>query len=103
MSSQQHLISGFATPEGTSRFRGRFAGRLPGHFREIRGLWLSSIGLGTYLGEPDSATDDLYRNAINRAIELGVNVIDSAINYRHQRSERVIGEALRDLIAKDKV
>jgi aryl-alcohol dehydrogenase-like predicted oxidoreductase len=103
MSSEPALIPGYATPEGTSRFRGRFAGRLPGHFREIRALWLSSIGLGTYLGEPDSATDDLYREAIKRAIELGVNVIDSAINYRHQRSERVIGEAIRDLIAEGKV
>jgi len=103
MTSDPVLIPAHATPEGTSRFRERFAGRLPGHFRETRGLWLSSIGLGTYLGEPDSATDDLYRDAIKRAVELGVNVFDSAINYRHQRSERVIGEALRDLIAEGKV
>src|SRR5215469_13188943 len=103
MSSQQHLISGFATPEGTARFRGRFSGRLPGHFRELRGLSLASIGLGTYLGEPDSATDALYRQALTRAVELGSNVIDTAVNYRHQRSERAIGQALAVLIGDGKL
>jgi len=92
------LRPGFATPQGTARFRDRFGGRLPGHFRETRGLWLSSIGLGTYLGEPDSAADDGYREAAVRALELGVNVFDTAVNYRHQRSERAIGQALAELI-----
>jgi aryl-alcohol dehydrogenase-like predicted oxidoreductase len=98
MTSDPTLITGHATAEGTAAFRDRFAGRLPGHFRETRGLWLSSIGLGTYLGDPDAATDALYRGAIARALELGVNVFDSAINYRHQRSERAIGQALRELV-----
>ena len=35
-----------------------------------------------------------------RAVELGVNVIDSAANYRFQRSERSIGAAL-DQLATD--
>jgi aryl-alcohol dehydrogenase-like predicted oxidoreductase len=34
---------------------------------------------------------------------MGVNVIDSAINYRHQRSERAIGQALAALIASGEV
>lgn len=67
------------------------------HFREAQGLALSSIGLGTYLGEPDVHTDEAYRTSMIRAVELGVNVIDSAINYRFQRSERSIGQAIRDL------
>src|SRR5207237_10671600 len=29
-----------------------------------------------------------------RALELGGNVLDAAINYRHQRSERTVGRAL---------
>ncbi len=61
------MISGYATPEGTARFRDRFAGRLPGHFREARALWLSSIGIGTYLGEPTARFDALYRDALTRA------------------------------------
>jgi len=92
------LISGHATPEGTARFRDRFANQRPNHFRYARGLWLSSIGLGTYLGEPTPEFDVLYRDSVTRALEMGVNVIDSAINYRHQRSERAIGQALAAMI-----
>jgi len=92
------LIPGHATPEGTQRFERRFAAQLPGHFRNVQGLRLSSIGLGTYLGEPTADQDALYRDAISRAVELGTNVIDSAINYRHQRSERAIGAALAAMI-----
>lgn len=88
----------FATREGTERFRNRLANRVaPGHFRKQGDLWFSSIGIGTYLGEPDEPTDARYAEAIERAVELGVNVIDTAINYRFQRSERTIGEALRKL------
>lgn len=63
---------------------------------------MSSIGAGTYLGEPDAETDLNYRKAIVHAVERGVNVLDTAINYRHQRSERSIGEAIRDLTAAGK-
>ena len=88
-----------ATLQGTRRYAQRLAerGASPDHFREAQGLFLSSIGIGTYLGEPDPATDEAYRRAIVRAVELGVNVIDSAINYRFQRSERSVGMALKDL------
>ncbi len=58
---------------------------------------LSPIGIGTYLGNADEATDLSYTRAIVRAVQLGVNVIDTAANYRFQRSERSIGEALKIL------
>ncbi|HEY6290923.1 MAG TPA: aldo/keto reductase [Terriglobia bacterium] len=103
MAPAPQLRPGYATPEGTARFRDHFAGHLPGHFRETRGLWLSSIGLGTYLGEPDSAADAHYRGAVARALELGANVFDTAVNYRHQRSERAIGQALSELIEGGKL
>ena len=61
------------------------------------GLVLSSIGIGTYLGNADDATDVGYTRAIVRAVQLGVNVIDTAANYRFQRSERSVGEALKIL------
>ena len=87
-----------ATPEGTERYRQRFAGVIPPeHFRPMHGLWVSSIGLGTYLGNHDETTDTQYHQAVVRAVELGCNVIDSAINYRCQRSERSIGTALKEL------
>lgn len=96
-------IPGFATPEGTARFRDRFASHLPQHFREAQALWLSSIGLGTYLGEPTAEYDTLYHDAVRRVVELGTNVFDSAVNYRHQRSERAIGRALGELISSGHV
>jgi aryl-alcohol dehydrogenase-like predicted oxidoreductase len=87
-----------ATPEGTARYRERFAGRAAkNHFREQQGLVLSSIGIGTYLGNPDEQTDLNYAKAVVRAVQLGCNVIDSAANYRFQRSERSIGRALKTL------
>src|ERR1700733_8221230 len=93
---------GCATAPGTLRYAARFQGRAAaGHFREIRGgLVLSSIGIGTYLGEADEATDGAYVDAVVAAVQGGVNVVDSAINYRFQRSERSVGAALRDLFDK---
>lgn len=87
-----------ATPEGTRRYAQRMSSTAArGHFRERDGLLMSSIGLGTYLGHWDEHTDRSYQEAIKRALELGCNVIDSAINYRFQRSERAIGAALKEL------
>lgn len=97
------MIPGYATGEGTARYRDRFKGRVAeGHFRQSQGLWMSSIGLGTYLGESNEETDRRYREAVTRALELGCNVFDSAINYRFQRSERSIGEALAQAVADGK-
>lgn len=91
-------IEGYATLEGTKRYCDRFKEQsAENHFRLEQNLWLSSIGIGTYLGRPDAATDERYAAAVARAAELGVNVIDSAANYRFQRSERAIGAALSRL------
>ena len=83
------------------RWRPQFA---PDFYRTSRtGLTVSSIALGTYLGESDDATDALYEDAVRGAIAGGVNLIDTAINYRCQRSERVIGRALEDLVREGTV
>jgi aryl-alcohol dehydrogenase-like predicted oxidoreductase len=96
-------LQGHATTAGTTRYQQRFKNRVaPNHFRSQLGLLLSSIGIGTYLGNADAATDENYKNAVVRAVESGVNVIDSAANYRFQRSERSIGAAL-DHLARDGV
>ena len=95
------MANNCATNEGTSRYSERFAGKTaPGHFREQQHLLLSSIGIGTYLGNPDESTDENYTNAVIRAVKLGANVIDTAANYRFQRSERSIGKAL-DFLANE--
>ena len=94
------MIKGYATAEGTAAYRARVgAAAAPGHFRDWAGLALSSVGLGTYLGAEDAATDRAYEEAVTRAVGLGLNVLDSAVNYRGQRSERAIGAALRAMAA----
>jgi len=91
----------FTTTGGTTRYKEKFEGALePRHFRRSQNLWFSSIGFGTYLGEADEATDELYLQAILQAVSSGCNVVDTAINYRHQRSERTLGKALKLLFLK---
>jgi aryl-alcohol dehydrogenase-like predicted oxidoreductase len=93
-------INGHATAEGTHRYSDRFQDRAAsGYFRPRRGLWLSSIGIGTYLGKADEITDARYTEAVSRAVEQGANVIDTAANYRFQRSERSIGQGLQRLLS----
>lgn len=99
----EHL-AGRATPDGTRGFRDRALERRrisPLHFREgAENLTLSSIGLGTYLGNPDPVTDIAVADSVSVALSSGrVNVLDTAINYRGQRAERSIGRALRQLVA----
>ena len=91
-------LNGSASLAGTAHYRERFKDvAAENHFRLEQNRWLSSIGLGTYLGDADAETDARYADAIVRAVELGANVIDTAANYRFQRSERAIGAALRKL------
>ena len=60
-------LPGHATTEGTARYRERFRGvAAEGHFRFEQNLWLSSVGVGTYLGGPDEETDRAYADAVAR-------------------------------------
>jgi aryl-alcohol dehydrogenase-like predicted oxidoreductase len=91
-------LQGSATQEGTARYRERLGDAADEqHFRFEQGRWLSSVGVGTYLGDPDEQTDRSYAEALARAVELGANVLDTAANYRYQRSERSVGAALGEL------
>src|SRR5262245_51278832 len=93
-----------ATVAGTTNYKDRFTGSLAeGHFRQSQDLWMSSIGLGSYLGEADERADEAYRVAVKRAVELGCNVFDTAANYRFQRSERNFGEAFAELFSSAKL
>jgi aryl-alcohol dehydrogenase-like predicted oxidoreductase len=94
-------MSKSATTEGTARYAKKFAGgAAPEHFREAHKFAVSSIGIGTYLGQPDDKTDGGYTASVAAAVENGINVIDTAINYRFQRSERSVGSAIRELVQK---
>ena len=73
----------------------------PSNFKnpfEAPGLKLSSIGVGTYMGEPDDYNDFLMYDAIKTAVlSGGVNHIDTAPNYRYTKSERTVGKILTTL------
>jgi len=90
-----------ASGEGTAGFQRRFADQTSSDFYRPTtfGLTISSIGLGTYLGEATKANDAAYEAAVGRAITLGINLIDTAINYRNQRSEQAVGAALQHVFA----
>jgi aryl-alcohol dehydrogenase-like predicted oxidoreductase len=62
------------------------------------GMRVSEISLGTWAFGGDWGTvgeDDAYA-ALNRAIDLGVNFIDTADVYGDGRSEKLIGRLLKD-------
>jgi aryl-alcohol dehydrogenase-like predicted oxidoreductase len=91
------MHSGHASPQGTARLAARFP-QSNGFYRKIQSLQLSTIGIGTYLGDTDEATDTSYAKAITVAVEGGINCIDTSLNYRNQHSELAIGAALEALL-----
>lgn len=94
----------YATPEATYHFAKRFS-----HYKDfyIRhdGLLFSKLGFGTFKKEPYKEENYMfdYKEALKTAIRGGVNVIDTAINYRYQQSEREVGEVVRELVASGEV
>ncbi|WNJ98711.1 aldo/keto reductase [Thalassospiraceae bacterium LMO-JJ14] len=87
-----------ATPAGTLRFAERFSAR-PGQYRGALDLNWSSVGIGTYLGGIDDKTDVAVSVAVRAAVNGGINVIDTAANYRRGRGEAAVGKALADIFA----
>ena len=96
------MISGFATSEGTKKFA-QNSGVNQANFKEFEKLTLSNVGIGTYLGDPDTKTDELVTNAVKQSILSGINVIDTAINYRSQKAERSVGKAISELVQEEKI
>lgn len=62
------------------------------------GMQISEIGFGTWAigGEWGSKDDDLAVQAIIRAMDQGLNFIDTAAGYGNGHSERVIARAFRE-------
>ena len=97
------MISGFATPEGTKNFTVKHDSIPEKNFNIFQDLNLSNVGIGTYLGNPDSETDIAVKEAVKKSIMSGVNVIDTAINYRAQKAERSVGKAISELVEENKI
>lgn len=86
-----------ATSVGTQRYQEQLPSEFEArYFQRLNDWRVSSIGAGTYLGAPTDEVDDRYHEALVTALESGINVVDTASNYRCQRSERVVGRAMAD-------
>lgn len=97
------MMQGYATLEGTINFVKKHEDVNPKNYRKINELFLSNVGVGTYLGNADKITDELVKTAVKNSILAGINVIDTAINYRSQKSERSVGKAITELINDGKI
>jgi aryl-alcohol dehydrogenase-like predicted oxidoreductase len=101
LSNEDIYIKGFATSEGTKRFRDNAIkkGKSRLHFKPFDDLVLTSIGIGTYLGDLSKEDDKDIENALYESVSSGaINVIDSAINYRAMKSEKSIGRSITRLV-----
>lgn len=96
------MISGFATKEGTQNFV-KNSRVNKDNFNEFENLLLSNVGIGTYLGDADAKTDEMVIKAVKQSITAGINVIDTAINYRSQKAERCVGQAISETIEENKI
>ena len=71
---------------------------LPEFFKSFRGASVSGIGIGTWMGDISEATDLRYIETLVHAASRGINVFDTAINYRHMLAERCVGRAVQVLV-----
>jgi aryl-alcohol dehydrogenase-like predicted oxidoreductase len=98
----QTPLAGCATRGGTLRAsrRDRADGEADDRFRPLHdGLVVGALAAGTALGDADDKADQRWRAGLARALASGVTLLDTAINYRCQRAERIVGEALRGAVA----
>jgi hypothetical protein len=98
-------LPGHATPKGT----GTYVANILASARTIRPsshgyttlgstrLTTSRIGFGGY--RISLGVDD-HRNALEKALQEGCNLIDTSTNYADGQSERLVGTVVKDLIAK---
>jgi voltage-dependent potassium channel beta subunit len=61
------------------------------------GLRVSEVGLGSWLTFGSSVGTEDARRVVRRALDLGVNLFDTADAYAHGEGERVLRDALRDV------
>jgi aryl-alcohol dehydrogenase-like predicted oxidoreductase len=68
-------------------------------------LVFSKLGLGTFNKEPYKEENYVfhYIEGVKEAIRNGINLIDTASNYRYGQSEKEIGEALSEMIKDDEI
>lgn len=93
-----------ATKEDTYNFAKKFS-----HYKDFyartNDLIVSKLGIGTFVQEPYKEENYVfdYISSIKEAIKNGINLIDTASNYRYGQSEKEIGIALGELIQNKEI
>ncbi len=87
-----------ATKEDTYNFAKKFS-TYKDFYTISNDLVFSKLGLGTFNKEPYKEENYVfhYIEGVKEAIKNGINLIDTASNYRYGQSEREIGTALQEL------
>lgn len=95
----------YATKEGTFSYLKQFPKYSRDFYRFDGEVFVSSLGLGTFRKEPYKEENYLvnYKESVKLALLNGINLIDTAINYRYQVSEQEIGEAIKELLDEGKI
>ena len=98
------MIIGSATKQKTKLFSDNFTSCSPDFYSlDHNNLTLSSIGVGMYKGDNSLAGDKSWEQSLIESIKSGINVFDTAIRYRNQRSEKILGKVLTNLISAKKL
>lgn len=101
MSFDKKFYPGHSTSLGTTTFKDRAIrkGVHESHFKLVEDLYLSSLGMGTYLGNLSSTDNENLESSLYKSVKEGcINVIDTALNYRSMLSEKSIGRAVDRLM-----
>lgn len=93
-----NTVAGYASAAGCARFAARHGMEYTDFYRTAQRLLISSIGIGTYRGAMDNDTDVAYAESVHAALRAGVNLIDTALTYRDQRSELSVAVAIRSFL-----
>ena len=97
------MISGHATRAATEAYAASFgAACAPGHYSDFlnQHLKLSSLGVGSFPGAADDATDEAVARIVERALLSGLNVLDSAVHYRYGRALGALRAGLERAFAR---
>lgn len=93
-----------ATPEGTYQFAKHFCDYKDFYIKS-NDLLFSKLGIGTFNQEPYKEENYLfhYIEGVKQAVRSGINLIDTASNYRYGESEKEIGIALQELFKSGEI
>lgn len=93
-----------ATTEATYNYAKQFSNYKDFYIKH-NDLIFSKLGLGTFNKEPYKEENYVfhYIEGVKTAVKNGINLIDTASNYRYGQSEKEIGEALKELYAEGAV